>query len=212
MIGWRVAWKCLVAWRFGELSQQPTWPQVRHRRRCTQGEPIFRHSSQPSALGVTSRMSPTWAHVVGHQILLGSARSRRLVAGSARKACSAATTWAPSPTAAATRLIEPARTSPIAKTPARLVSQRRDGRRVGAGAHEALVVERHARFRQPVGVRIGADEQEQMADRRAASPRPTRDGASGSPPARRRCPSSARDLGLASAPRCWAARAMRSTR
>jgi Winged helix-turn helix len=39
----------LVA-RFGELSQQPTWPQVRQRRRYAHGEPIFRHSSQPSAL------------------------------------------------------------------------------------------------------------------------------------------------------------------
>ncbi len=46
-------WKCLVACLCGELSQQPTWPQVRQRRRCTQGEPIFKHSSQPSALGVT---------------------------------------------------------------------------------------------------------------------------------------------------------------
>jgi hypothetical protein len=57
MIGWPVLLKCLVAWRFGELSQQPTWPQVRHSRRWTQAEPVFRHSSQPSALGVTSRMS-----------------------------------------------------------------------------------------------------------------------------------------------------------
>src|SRR5262249_26017528 len=37
-------------------------------------------------------------------------------------ACSVATTCAPSPTAAATRLIEPERTSPIAKIPRRLVS------------------------------------------------------------------------------------------
>src|SRR6186713_1271607 len=57
MIGWPVAWKCLVACLFGELSQQPTWPQVRQSRRCTQREPVFRHSSQPSALGVTSWMS-----------------------------------------------------------------------------------------------------------------------------------------------------------
>ena len=51
MIGWRVAWKCLVACLFLELSQQPTWPQVRHRRRCTQVSPMARHSSQPSPLG-----------------------------------------------------------------------------------------------------------------------------------------------------------------
>src|SRR5207247_1497427 len=44
---------------------------------------------------------------------------------SARKAGSPATTWAPSPTAAATRLTDPERTSPIAKTPGRLVSSGR---------------------------------------------------------------------------------------
>src|SRR5207237_9152739 len=43
---------------------------------------------------------------------------------SLRKACSRATTWAPSPTAAATRLTEPQRTSPIANTPRRLGSRR----------------------------------------------------------------------------------------
>jgi hypothetical protein len=37
-------------------------------------------------------------------------------------ACNAATTWAPSPTAAVTRFTEPERTSPIAKMPRRLVS------------------------------------------------------------------------------------------
>ena len=40
----------------------------------------------------------------------------------ANAACSVATTWAPSPTAAATRFTEPDRTSPIAKMPHRLVS------------------------------------------------------------------------------------------
>jgi hypothetical protein len=40
----------------------------------------------------------------------------------AKVACSVATTCAPSPTAAATRLIEPERRSPIAKIPRRLVS------------------------------------------------------------------------------------------
>jgi len=55
MMGWRVAWKWAVACRFGESSQHPTWPQVRHNRKWTHSEPIFRQSSQPSALGVTSR-------------------------------------------------------------------------------------------------------------------------------------------------------------
>src|SRR6185295_10916742 len=62
MIGCWVLWKCLVAWWFGELSQQPTWPHVRQSRRCTHIEPVFRHSSQPSALGVTFRMPAAWTH------------------------------------------------------------------------------------------------------------------------------------------------------
>src|SRR5215472_3289172 len=59
---------------------------------------------------------------VGHQCLLVLAGSVGLSPRSARKVCSAAMTCAPSPTAAATRLTEPERTSPIAKTPGRLVS------------------------------------------------------------------------------------------
>src|ERR1700751_4429670 len=58
----------------------------------------------------------------GHQCLLVLAGSAALSPRSARKACSAATTCAPSPTAAATRLTEPERTSPIANRPGRLVS------------------------------------------------------------------------------------------
>jgi hypothetical protein len=53
MIGWEVAWKCLVACLFLDESQQPTWPQIRHMRRCTQRSPVWRQSSQPLALGVT---------------------------------------------------------------------------------------------------------------------------------------------------------------
>lgn len=37
-----------------ESSQQPTWPQERHSRRCTQVSPSLRHSSQPFALGCTA--------------------------------------------------------------------------------------------------------------------------------------------------------------
>src|SRR5271169_4056289 len=62
------------------------------------------------------------AAFVGHQFLLVLIASADLSPASARKPCNAATTCAPSPTAAATRLIEPARTSPIANTPGRLVS------------------------------------------------------------------------------------------
>src|ERR1700756_891660 len=49
----------------------------------------------------------------------------------AKAACTAATTCAPSPTAAATRLTEPERTSPIANTSRRLVSS---GRRPAAAS------------------------------------------------------------------------------
>ena len=54
MIGWLVAWWWAVACLFGELSQQPTSPQVMHSRRCTHHPPVRRHSEQPSVLeGVT---------------------------------------------------------------------------------------------------------------------------------------------------------------
>src|SRR6202007_2131056 len=56
MIGCWVAWKCFVACLFFEESQQPTWPHVRQRRRCTQSSPNARHSSQPSVLGETGRI------------------------------------------------------------------------------------------------------------------------------------------------------------
>ena len=49
----RVAWKCAVACLPGELSQQPMWPHEVHRRRCTQGMPSSRHSTQPLPLGST---------------------------------------------------------------------------------------------------------------------------------------------------------------
>src|SRR5258708_39832231 len=64
MTGCWVAWKCLVACLLGESSQQPTWPHVRQIRKCSHSLPIFRHSSQPSALGVTSRMPARWLQCV----------------------------------------------------------------------------------------------------------------------------------------------------
>ena len=124
-----------------------------------------------------------------------------------------ATTAAPSPTAAATRLVEPARTSPMAKTPGRLVSSGRTAATAAlrcatsrAGHDEALVIERDAAV-EPVGVRIGADEQEEMAqrDRRAFRPlRAVAEHRAGEP----RCssPSSADDLGRRYAARHWAGR------
>jgi hypothetical protein len=56
MIGCRVALKCLVACLFLLESQQPTCPQLRHSRKCTHVSPVRRQSSQPGALGVTSRI------------------------------------------------------------------------------------------------------------------------------------------------------------
>src|SRR5947207_38741 len=63
MIGWPDSWKCAVACRFGELSQQPMWPQVSHMRRCTQLPPIFRQSSQPG-IDVGSSVTSTWPRCV----------------------------------------------------------------------------------------------------------------------------------------------------
>src|SRR5437660_9633427 len=48
MIGCDVSWKCAVACLFGELSQQPIFPQLWHMRRCTHQPPVFRQSSQPA--------------------------------------------------------------------------------------------------------------------------------------------------------------------
>ena len=77
----------------------------------------------------------------------------------------------PSPTAEATRLTEPCRTSPAAKTPGTLVSSGNGaragdviagpaGRQVLAREDESLVVAVDA-LREPIGVRRGTDEDEQ---------------------------------------------------
>jgi len=54
MIGWSVAAACLLAWRLGELSQQPTCPHSRQIRRWTQPSPMARQSSQPSTASGSS--------------------------------------------------------------------------------------------------------------------------------------------------------------
>src|SRR2546428_9754499 len=61
----------------------------------------------------------------GHGILPYGFATTGARPASARKACSVATTCAPSPTAAAPRFTEPDRTSPMANTPGRLVSSGR---------------------------------------------------------------------------------------
>src|SRR5215204_3920050 len=86
MIGWPLAWKCLVACLFFEESQQPTWPQMRQSRRCTQLSPLCRHSSQPlGVFGVTSRI---WSRCVhGTLILFPSIRAGHVLAVPIRRCC-----------------------------------------------------------------------------------------------------------------------------
>jgi hypothetical protein len=63
MTGWSASCPCLLACRFGEESQQPTCPQVRQVRRCTQRSPVLRHSSQPSTdSGGTISIRSMWEH------------------------------------------------------------------------------------------------------------------------------------------------------
>jgi hypothetical protein len=69
MMGCFVARKCFVACRLGDSSQQPTWPHSRQRRRWTHQDPVSRHSSQPAALGLTSRMVSRWVQPVIEWIL-----------------------------------------------------------------------------------------------------------------------------------------------
>src|SRR5688572_10625070 len=63
MIGWPVAVACFVACWLGESSQHPTWPHSRQRRRCSQGVPSRRQSSQPS-VDSGSWVTWTWSRCV----------------------------------------------------------------------------------------------------------------------------------------------------
>ncbi|MFC5127072.1 hypothetical protein ACFPRL_28205 [Pseudoclavibacter helvolus] len=59
------------ACRIGEESQHPTFPQVRHIRRCSQGVPAATQSSHdPGVRGRTGRMSGT----CGSTCLMGQRR------------------------------------------------------------------------------------------------------------------------------------------
>ena len=49
--------KCARACLFLEESQQPTYPQVRHMRKCTQRSPVFAQSSQEVLSDETTRIS-----------------------------------------------------------------------------------------------------------------------------------------------------------
>lgn len=60
MTGCPLEWKCFVPCLLIDWSQHPTWPQLKHRRRCTHVDPICKHSSQPSGvLGLT--FLTTWS-------------------------------------------------------------------------------------------------------------------------------------------------------
>ncbi len=65
--------KCLVACVLGDESQQPTFPQVRQVRRCTQVAPIARHSSHPSARGAASASPSVCAQGIGRHTSLREA-------------------------------------------------------------------------------------------------------------------------------------------
>src|SRR5207245_6000551 len=59
-IGCRVPRKCFVACLLFESSQHPTWPHVRHSRRCTHVSPMARHSSQPAVFGLSVSTKFRW--------------------------------------------------------------------------------------------------------------------------------------------------------
>src|ERR1700733_15071639 len=71
MTGCLVAWKCFVACLFLDESQQPTWPQFRHSRRCTQVSPISRHSLQPVPEAFTGFRLSKCLHSMAHLTTIG---------------------------------------------------------------------------------------------------------------------------------------------
>src|SRR5437867_11245665 len=163
MMGWRLAWKCFVAWRFGESSQQPTWPQVRQSRKCTHLERVFRHSSQPRALGVTSRIESSWAHASA----MGSSLRFRDDGWAARLGEEGVQRRDD------LRSLPHRGRDPFHRTRAHVADGEHAGPAglewpaIGAdirtGAHEPLVVERDVAAGQPIGVRLGAGEEEEAA-------------------------------------------------
>src|SRR3989442_568007 len=61
--GWLEAPACLLAWRFGEESQQRVPPQVWQVRRCTHELPVFTHCSHSRRFAfLTSLTLSMWAH------------------------------------------------------------------------------------------------------------------------------------------------------
>jgi hypothetical protein len=85
------------------------------------GHPDERGRLQPSALGITSRMASIWMHSWDISPP-GVGGERGFIAGCREKGVQRGDHLCPSPTAAATHLTDPERTSPIANTPGKLVS------------------------------------------------------------------------------------------
>src|SRR5262249_34765891 len=124
--------------RGGHYGQRPCAPRLTGRTHgCTDQQcdvKISLANSEPSTHGTkrtfgdVSRLSAlggkadTNSKTLSRQPRWAAGAPGTLLSIAARVACSVATTCAPSPTAAATRLIEPERTSPMAKMPRRLVS------------------------------------------------------------------------------------------
>ena len=100
-----------------DMAAGPAEPQMHPCASRSSGIP-----RSPSALGVTLWMPATWVQA---SVLIGAPSATAGCGVGRDSACSAATTWAPSPTAPPTRLTEPERTSPTANTPGRLVSSGR---------------------------------------------------------------------------------------
>src|ERR1700735_3430769 len=150
MMGCPVAWKCLVACLLGESSQQPTWPQLRQIRKCSHTLPLFRHSSQPSALGVTSRMPAMWVQPF---VMLNLCRLNSTGFCSCAKA-------------PAFRYRRETRAAPPPPAHPRRSHRRREASALfalPAGHHKSPAIDHHAATVEPAGGGIGAHEQEQIA-------------------------------------------------
>ena len=119
---------------------------------------------------------------VGVRVLRVRVRTQSVVACRARYSWITRTAIEPSPTAEATRLIEPERPSPTVKTPGQAGLQRQGGAadRVGgaaevgdlevdAGEEEAVVVLGEGAV-EPLGAGVGADEDEEAADVEVVAP------------------------------------------
>ena len=169
MIGWCVERKCFVACLFFESSQHPTWPQVRQRRRCTQVSPMARHSSQPAVFGLSVSDEVKMAAARRHdaapvrvpryqaatgQILMDQRDDGRAFPDRAAHALDGTRTDVADGEHARHGRLERGRQAARRADRARLARQ-----------HEAMRITRHATAVEPIGLGVGADEQEHVAYR-----------------------------------------------